>query len=70
MRPSPSPRRRPFDVQQVAYIVEVHHGGDGITGIECLAGDYFENWENHRHAVYTKRIQPGSKDAETNVTLY
>ena len=70
MRPSSSARRRAFDVQQVAYSVEVHNGRHGNTGIECLAGDYFENWENHSHAVYTKRIQPESKDTADNVTLY
>ena len=70
MRPSPSPRRLPPVGQHGAYIVGVHHVGEGITGIECLAGDYFEDGENHRHKAYTKRVPPGSTDAEANVTFY
>ena len=43
---------------------------ESITGNECLAGDYFENGENHRHKTYTQTVPPGSTNAEANVTLY
>ena len=70
VRPSPSPGRFPLVGQPVAYIAGVHHKREGVTGIECLAGDYIEEGENHRRKAYTKRVPPGSTDAEANVTLY
>ena len=51
------PQLTPRLVPPVAYIAGVHHKREGVTRIECLAGDYIEEEQNHRRKAYTKRRQ-------------
>ena len=65
---SPSPAKRPL--APVAFTVGFHPQWEGEVGIECLAGEYFEQGDNHQRKVYKKQIPSDSSDDATEIFLY